>query len=270
MKRLSVIAVLWLGGIITIRAQVFKNNDLQISQLENLTWVIETSDNTTMYIIEGNDRALLIDTGTKCDSLDKVINHITQKPLWVVITHAHHDHAGNIGFFDEIYLHPGDSSLLQKTYRGKLHYIEDGYEFDLGGKTIEVLHMPGHTPGSIVLVDTATHSCYSGDAFGSGQVWLQLRPFAPMSTYIASCDRMIKIMKDEGVSKLYCGHYPYIKKALGIDYLIAMRDLAVSIKEGTVMNPQPYSIKVSIGCENPFIATSGDVSIVYDPEHVNF
>jgi hydroxyacylglutathione hydrolase len=258
-----------LGGIVALKAQVFKNDDLQISLLEDRVWIGETRDNGTLYIIEGIDKALLIDTGSECDSLDKIVRLITQKPLQVVITHAHHDHDGSIGFFGEIYMHPGDTVLFPKTYKGKVNFIEDGTQFDLGGKIIEVVHMPGHTPGSIILVDKAAGSCYTGDSFGSGQVWLQLQPFSPMETYIESCSRMIKLM-EEGIEKIYCGHYFYVKKAFNINHMIKMKDLAISIKEGTVVNPQPFNIKVSIGCEFPMIATSGDVGIVYDPEHVNY
>src|SRR5665811_1138822 len=59
---------------------VFKNNDLEISKLSDKLWVVETTDKTTMYIIEGNDKAMLIDTGTKCEKLNEVIRQITKKP----------------------------------------------------------------------------------------------------------------------------------------------------------------------------------------------
>ena len=75
---------------------------------------------------------------------------------------------------------------------------------------------------------------------------------------------------DEGIEKIYCGHYFYIKKAFDKNHMLKMRDLAMSIKEGTVVNPQPFNRKVSIGFDNPLIATSGDIGIVYDPEHVNY
>jgi len=127
-------------------AQVFKNNDLTISILEDHVWVVETTDKTTMYIIEGKDKAMLIDTGTKCEKLDEVIQQITRKPLYVVITHAHDDHAGNIRYFKEIYIHPADTVLLDKSYKGIIHFVKDGDVFDLGGKKIEVSHMPAHTP----------------------------------------------------------------------------------------------------------------------------
>ena len=256
-----------LAGGFTATAQVFKNSDLEISQLEDHVWVIETTDKTSMYIVEGTDKAMLIDTGTKCDKLDEVVRKITQKPLYVLITHAHGDHAGNIQYFPEIYLHPADTVLLNKSYKGVIHFVKDGQVFDLGGKKIEVAHMPDHTPGSIVLLDKKAGSCYSGDAFGSGHVLLQLRPLATMKTYIISCKKMEKLMV-EGITKIYCGHYPHVKKALTLDYLISMRNLAESLDNGTDKSAIPFTTKVSIGCDNPMIATNGPARIVYDPEHI--
>jgi hydroxyacylglutathione hydrolase len=251
-------------------AQVYSNDDLKISLLEERTWVVETSDMTTMYILEGEQKAMLIDTGTDCDQLDEVIRKITDKPLVVVITHMHPDHAGNIGYFGEVWIHPADTVLLGmfgKGYKGKISYAGDGKVFDLGGRMVEVVHMPAHTPGSIVLLDRSTGSCFSGDAFGSGMVWLQLEPYSPMETYVRSLERMEKIM-DGGISKIYCGHYPYVKKAYGKPYVTAMRKLAESLCNGTAPEGEPYPVKAGIGCENPMVVTDGMVSIVYDPEHI--
>jgi glyoxylase-like metal-dependent hydrolase (beta-lactamase superfamily II) len=248
-----------------VTGQVLKNDDLQISLIGEKTWVIETSDKTTMYLIEGTDKALLIDTGTKCEKLDEVVRQITAKPVTVVLTHAHYDHAGNIRFFKEIYMHAADTVLLDKSYKGTIHFVEDGNAFDLGGKTIEVKHMPAHTPGSIVLLDRQSGSCFSGDAFGSGQVWLQLRPNAPMITYVNSCSRMEKIM-DEGVTKIYCGHYPYVKKAFAKQYITTMKLLAESLINGKAPQAKPYPVVVSFGCANPMIVTMDEASIVFDPE----
>jgi glyoxylase-like metal-dependent hydrolase (beta-lactamase superfamily II) len=267
LNKLLFAGLLFLFMISPVFAQEFKNSQLQISRLQDHVWVVETSDMGTMYLIEGTNKALLIDTGTKCDSLDEIIRKITKKPLSVVLTHAHHDHAGNIGHFPEIYMHAADTVLLKNNYKGKLNFINDGYIFDLGGKKIEVSWMPAHTPGTIVLLDRPAHSCYTGDAFGSGQVWLQLKPVAPMREYIGSCSKMIKLM-DNGIDSLYCGHYSYLKSALDKQHMITMLHLAESIENGTVKNAEPFTRKVSIGCENPMIATEGKVAIVYDPEHL--
>lgn len=257
---------------ISVSAQVFQNDDLVISELEENVWVVETTDNTTMYIIEGTEKAILIDTGTKCKNLDEVVRKITDKPLYVVLTHFHPDHAGNIGFFDKVYMHPADSPLvdmLKIPFEGTIEYINDGDVFDLGGKKIEVFHVPGHTPGSIVLNDMQSGICYSGDAFGSGMVWLQLNPFSTMKTYSNSCARMEKLM-NQGISKIYCGHYPYVKKAYDKSYIVAMRKLAEAIDDGKVTDAKPFEMKVSIGSDNPMIISDGTVSIVYDPDHIKF
>jgi len=271
MKRKSflLLLIVVLSGWVTSAQSVFKNNDLEITKLEDHLWIVETTDNTTMYIIEGKDKAMLIDTGTKCEKLNEVVGKITQKPLLVVITHMHGDHAGNMDQFADVYFHPADTVLLSrvKPYKGKIHFVSDGQVFDLGGKKIEVSHMPAHTPGSIVLLDRQTGNCFSGDAFGSGQVWLQLRPYSPMKTYINSLKKMETLM-DNGIHKVYCGHYIYAKKAYDKSYIVAMRTLAESLDSGKALGSMPFPQKVSIGGNHPMIVTGGEASIVYDPEHV--
>ena len=64
-SNLALILIL-ISAIFTSAQEVFKNDDLKITKLEKNMWVIETIDNTTMYIIEGSKEAMLIDTGTKC------------------------------------------------------------------------------------------------------------------------------------------------------------------------------------------------------------
>ena len=259
-----------ISGILTSAQEVFRNDDLSVTKLEKNMWVVETSDKTTMYIIEGSKKAMLIDTGTKCEKLDEVVRQITKKPLDVVITHIHMDHAGNMDQFNDVYFHPADTVLMSrvKPYKGKIHFVSDGEKFDLGGTTIEVFFTPGHTPGSIVLLDRKSGNCYSGDAFGSGQVWMQLLPHVSMAVYAESCRKMEALM-DNGISKIYCGHYPYVKKAFDKTYMTDMRQLAEELSKGTAPEGEPYPIKVGIGTQNPMITTKGGASIVYDPEKIN-
>ena len=73
---------------------------------------------------------------------------------------------------------------------------------------------------------------------------------------------------DEGITKIYCGHYPYVKKAYDKSYITSMRELAESLENGTAKNAKPFDRKVSIGADHPMIATSGMASIVYDPAHL--
>jgi len=267
MKMLTVIhiLILCLGFSCLTSCQILKGTEITITKIEENMWVIETSDNCTLYLVEGTQKAMLIDTGTKIDKLDTVVSFFTNKPLVVVITHAHGDHAGNINFFKEIWMHPADTVLLSRKYNGKINFVKEGDIFDLGGTQIEVSHMPAHTPGSIVLLDRKAGICYSGDAFGSNHVWLQLKPLSPMQTYVNSCLKMEKLM-DNGITKVYCGHYVYIKKPYDKSYITTMRHLAESLINGTAPEAQPYSPK--IGCANPRSVTSGPATIVFDPDNV--
>ncbi len=248
-------------------AQDFKIDELTITKIEESTWVIETTENNTMYLVEGTEKALLIDTGNKCHGLEDVIRKITTKPLMVVLTHGHFDHTGNIDDFNAIYLHAADTFLI-KNYKGKMHFVTNGDVFDLGGKKLEVICTPAHTPGSIVLIDEQTQCCFSGDAFGSGLVWLQLHPAVPMSAYAAACQKMLRYMGEKNIIKLYCGHYAYIKKPLTKTYLADMEKLASDLVHGAAPESKPYDIVVSFGCPNPMIAKLGEASIVFDPEYL--
>jgi hydroxyacylglutathione hydrolase len=267
MIKLAYIAIplLLLVSCYTTSCQILRNSELTITKLEDNMWVIETSDNCTLYLVEGTQKAMLIDTGTRIDRLDTVISSLSEKPLVVVITHAHGDHAGNISFFNEIWMHPADTVLLSGRYKGKVNFARDGDIFDLGGTQIEVSHMPAHTPGSIVLLDRKAGNCYSGDAFGANHVWLQLKPLSPMQTYVNSCLKMEKLM-DSGITKVYCGHYVYIKKPYDKSYITAMRQLAEALIKGTAPEAQPYSTKA--GCPNPMFVTSGPATIVFDPDYL--
>ena len=129
---------------------------------------------------------------------------------------------------------------------------------------LEVVEMPGHTPGSVVLMDRAAGICFSGDAFGSGQVWLQVVPTAPVSLYLSAVRRMQRETAG-GIEKIYCGHYPYQRRPLGADYLADMAALAQSILDGRPTDDAPFEVESALNCAAPRVAYGGEVSIVYDP-----
>lgn len=272
MKRQLYICLFLLPFVHTVAQEVFKNDQVTVSVLKENVLVFETFDNTTMYLIEGDEQAALIDMGTTCDGLDQIVKQLCSKPLIVIGTHAHPDHIGCIDQFEKVWLHKADSVLIKqfaKDYKGDILYLEAGQVFDLGGRKLEVDLMPGHTPGSIVLLDKENGDCYTGDAFGSGQVWLQTIPHTPIKVYYESCVRMEKIMNDTGISRIYCGHYPYLKKALDLGYLIESKDLAKRISDGEDVNAVYYPYTPDKDNKNIVIARNGFAMIVYDSENIN-
>ena len=80
----------------------------------------------SLYLVEGNDRAILIDAGTVIPGLDKIVAKITSKPVTMMLTHAHGDHAGGVGPFPEVYLNAGDMPLVpnsMRSYKGQIRYL---------------------------------------------------------------------------------------------------------------------------------------------------
>ena len=259
---LSLFCLLINFPLLCVGQQIFENEDLTATVVEPGVTVLETRDKTTLYLVEGDSEALLIDTGTDIKDLDKIIGQITNKPYRVVATHGHYDHVGNVDFFKEFYMHPADNELdteAIKNYKGIIHPLADGDVFDLGQRKVKVVHTPGHTPGSVSLVDYENGMAFTGDAFGSGQLWMQLNPQVDFSNLIESTGKMIEEMSDNGIEKLYVGHYPYLKKPLDISYLVDVNIAARMIDEGEIEGATRFDDKA-------MVMRHGNAEIVFLPE----
>lgn len=151
-----------------------------------------------MYLAVGNERALLVDTGTGIGDLRAYVESLTDKPLTVAMTHGHVDHVQGVSQFGAYYLNRKDLFLLEsnsdmsiriryarmmavparnpelaaiesdgfqpKAEPGKSIDIPDGTIFDLGGYTAEFHALPGHTPGSMAVLFPEDRILLTGDA----------------------------------------------------------------------------------------------------------
>lgn len=243
---------------------VYSDSVLTATPLEPGVMVLETADKTTMYLVEGDSTALLIDTGTDCPGLDGIVSRLTDKPLAVVLTHGHFDHAGNIRYFPEIYMHGADTILDVRSlreYPGHIVAVDEGHVFDLGGRSLRVAHTPGHTPGSISLVDYDAGIAFTGDAFGSGALWMQIPSHCSFATLSESCGRMIELMSEYDVDKIYVGHYPYLKRALDVEYLMDVAVAARRIDKGDTAGSAAFGSP-----DGAMVLRHGAAEIVYLPE----
>ena len=135
------------------------------------------------YLVIGKDKAVVIDTGTGIGNLKQVVSDLTHMPVSVVNTHGHWDHIGNNYQFEEIACFNDaycigrlrtrvENSSLQSSITGESIWkplpegfdaasweipptepatlLEEGALIDLGDRTLEVIHTPGHSPGSVV------------------------------------------------------------------------------------------------------------------------
>lgn len=169
-----------------------KYNNLEYEKYNNhITKIIDTD--VFMYLIEGENSACLIDSGHGVgDSIRELVETLTQKPVFVILTHNHEDHISGSGWFDEVYINEKDldgyyalSSIKERfkrhqNERFKQYPIEsyalkfkkptilrDGQEFDLGGITLKVIECGGHTKGCMVVLIKEERIMIYGDAIGN-------------------------------------------------------------------------------------------------------
>lgn len=173
-------------------------------------WEINEFDGVSMFLIEGSERALLIDTGVGIGDLKTFVKTLTNKPVDIFLTHNHRDHVGNAPLFSRVYMSGIDRMIgpvvrpwtskesrlkyahhVLERYRDRSYpwtdedvweftekdepeviRVRDGHVFQLGDREVSCWLCSGHTPGSMVLIDSETGYLFCGDScnqkFGLG------------------------------------------------------------------------------------------------------
>ena len=172
------------------------------------------------YLVVGTKQAVLFDTGMGIGNIRKLTAELTARPVVVINSHTHNDHVGGNWQFTFIYgmdtdftranakgssadaqaeIAPdqlcGDlpKGFNRQTYATKpwkiSHFVQDGFKINLGGRTLEVLSTPGHTPDAICLIDRANGLLFTGDTYYPAPIWLY-RPETDLDAYVASVKRL--------------------------------------------------------------------------------
>ena len=151
-----------------------EQNHTTIQKVSSGVYSIE-QDMVRCFLILGQSRAILLDTGAEpCDLLG-LIRFVTKLPLLVIHTHGDGDHTANDSLFSDIYAHPDEFPIIRRfrpELQAHLHPITGASSFDLGGRILQVIEAPGHTPGSICLLDRQNRILFSGDTVSYGPVFL--------------------------------------------------------------------------------------------------
>ena len=206
------------------------------------------------YLVVGEEKALLIDTGFGMGSLKKVVESLTDKPVILVNTHGHPDHGGGNFEFGAPYLHEADQALYAykcadarleeakhwpmegevtlQPYQAETLPLEDGHVFDLGGRLIDVLHTPGHTAGSVSLFDRETGSLFTGDNTNEHGVFVDNMSPGTVTEYLNSLHKM----KALSPSVLYTGHMPGAVAPGQLDKLIGCAEKVLAGEKGEFMD----------------------------------
>lgn len=197
-------------------------------------WCIEDHGIDNFYLVQGKEKALLIDTGTGVANIRAYVQSLTSLPILVVNTHGHPDHAGGNFQFDSVFAHPADWDMIRKVNTTSSHRewrdrvfkenpemkpfllpealstrdfllkpIREGDLFDLGERRIQVIETPGHTPGSICLWDSTGGLLFTGDN-NNRIVWLFLEGALTVEGYLKTLERLVE--RANRIQKILPGH----------------------------------------------------------------
>jgi glyoxylase-like metal-dependent hydrolase (beta-lactamase superfamily II) len=178
-------------------------------------------EETISYLITGQDRAVLIDTGMGVADIRAEVENLTRMPVVLINSHWHWDHIGGNYKFPEIWafdddfevgkiergmsveecaaegllrpeslcrplpagFNPATYELRRSRVTRRLDHLE---EIDLGGRALVVHHTPGHSPGGICLFDTRDRILFTGDTYYPGTMYANLE----RSDFGVFCDTM--------------------------------------------------------------------------------
>ncbi len=217
-------------------------------------------------LILGEEKAVLIDTGCGIGNIRKAVEEVTDMPVMVVNTHAHNDHIAQNYLFDEIAMldHTwsreaqkglprremahliADGMLWKKLPEGfdsenyvvpgfkVTQWFKDGDKIELGNRSLEILHTPGHTPDSVCLLDREDKLLFTGDMFYTGGIYTYLNG-GDIPTFIDSYLRMLEYY-DEYERLMPSHNEPWVEKILLKDVFKAVVDIAEGrgkYREGT-------------------------------------
>ena len=133
-------------------------------------WNVIPNGMAAAYLIVGEEKALLIDSGAGEVDVKAVCAELTDLPIELVNTHYHGDHTAANKDFETVYMHPAD--VRKMTNWTQISPIGGGFVFDLGGRQLEVIEIPGHTPGGIAIYDKAANIMFTGDTVGRKPIFL--------------------------------------------------------------------------------------------------
>ena len=212
------------------------------------------------YLILGSEKALLFDSGNGIGEISEIVNELTSLPVLVLNSHTHFDHIGGNAEFRDIlamdteYTRNNVAGYSNELVREEISeeaicgslpseinsatyytpsftvktFIKDGYKIDLGGRILEVLSTPGHTPDAISLLDINLGLLWVGDIYYEGPIWLFV-PETDLDEFYNSVNRLCNIVPR--LSTLYPAHNSPIAQPQS---LYALKKALINVQNSTI------------------------------------
>lgn len=212
---------------------------------------IEDCMGVCFTLIVGERRALLVDAGYGFGDVAAYVRTLTALPVILWLTHAHHDHAPGARWFDAARLHPDELPMYEmyQSERWMNHVLEGarnngiavdvanwrsrpmpvpeavpGETIDLGGVTAQIIHCPGHTPGSVVVWIPEKKLLLTGDDWNPC-TWLFFEEALPVGQYRENMRKLLNLPFEHVICSHRTALYP---RSMLVDFLNALTDEAIA------------------------------------------
>ena len=184
------------------------------------------------YLLEGSERSLLIDTGLGICDISVPVSELTRQHVTAALTHVHWDHIGGLWHYGDFCAHAAElgwlaggcplpaAAVREMLTRGcalpegfdadkyelfqgaPARLLEDGDVIDLGGRRIEAVHTPGHSPGHLCYYERERGYLFTGDLVYEGTLYASY-PSTDPQAYLTSLEKIAALP----VWRVFPGHH---------------------------------------------------------------
>jgi glyoxylase-like metal-dependent hydrolase (beta-lactamase superfamily II) len=243
-----------------------------VQQLDPVTYAIGEPryyQGNYAYLLLGTKHALLFDSGSGTRDISHVVARLTRLPVTVVPSHLHYDHLGGIAPFSSVAMldipamraivRDGRLEVGRYDYLGFIdgrrpplvrvtEWIKPGGVIDLGGRTVTLLHTPGHNLRSISLFDPARRQLFAGDFIYPTTLYASL-PGGSLSAYEQTASRLLTTLPAD--TRIWAAHCCRVGEKIAAPWLTmrdlrdldyALREIEAGEAEGSGFYPRVYPV----------------------------
>lgn len=202
----------------------------EIIQIDGNTWRIEDGF-VRFFLLVGEEKAALIDSGVNCPDASDIAKKLTGKPLILLNSHGDGDHTSGTNGFANIYIHPLDyvgCEVNKRFPNTSMIPLNDGDIIDLGNRALKIIHIPGHTKGSVAFLDITNRVLYAGDSVQKGHIYMFGMKRCP-ELFEKSLDKLIAIKSEYDC--IYASHDSFM---LPSDYVEKVKVAWEHVRSGEI------------------------------------
>ena len=257
-----------------------------VTRLTDRSYRITEADRYGAFLIEGTERSVLVDAGIGVGDLPGVVSELVETPIALALTHTHWDHIGAAAGFDDVRVSsaelPSDGrialdSLTDEFLERPAQFVDrwlgagndfpdgfdpDGYAIepadatelpadgtiDLGDRALEVVPLPGHSPGHVGLLDPATETLYGGDVVHFDRGLYVHFEDCDIDAYVDSLRRVRNLRESGAFGTLATSH----NEPISGDDLSLIDDLLAGLEEIRAGERTPEPVETDWGAANSY------------------